>query len=106
MKQDAILKGARVYLSGPMDFVLSRKEEKQSGWRTRVREFLQQLGAIVYDPWAKPIIVGQNGYGKDYEYASHKRAEWTFESSKEGSKNSCRVMSVLLSHGSYQSPHG
>lgn len=86
MQHDHILKGARVYLSGPMDFVASRKEEKQGGWRTRVREFLKSFGAIVYDPWAKPIIVGQNGYGQDYEYSSKKRSEWTFNNDERGSR--------------------
>jgi hypothetical protein len=79
-----LLKGARVYLSGPMDFVASRSEEKRSGWRTRVRQFLKQFEAIVYDPWATPIIIGPDGYGKDYEYAGKKRAEWTFEDSESG----------------------
>lgn len=31
------LKGARAYLSGPMDFVADRATEKRSGWRVRVR---------------------------------------------------------------------
>jgi hypothetical protein len=30
-----LLQGARVYLSGPMDFVASRAAEKHSGWRNR-----------------------------------------------------------------------
>jgi hypothetical protein len=79
-----LLRGARIYLSGPMDFVASRTEEKRSGWRTRVRQFLKDFGAIVYDPWTTPIIIGPNGYGKDYEYAGKKRAEWTFEDSDSG----------------------
>lgn len=86
MDQGTLLKGARVYLSGPMDFVPSRKEEKKSGWRKRLRDFLQTLGAVVYDPWAKPIIVGQDGFGKNYEYANDKRLEWTFEDSEQGAK--------------------
>jgi hypothetical protein len=86
MEHAQILKGARVYLSGPMDFVASRAEEKQSGWRVRVRQFLQSFGAIVYDPWAKPLIVGQNGYGQDYEYSSKRRAEWHFADNDEGRK--------------------
>ena len=84
VESGSILRGARIYLSGPMDFVASRSEEKRVGWRTRVRQFLKQFGAIVYDPWAKPIIVGQDGYGKDYEYVSNKRAEWTFQQSEAG----------------------
>jgi hypothetical protein len=36
-----LLSGARVYLSGPMDFVASREEEKKFGWRARIGEFLR-----------------------------------------------------------------
>ena len=39
-----LLRGARVYLSGPMDFVASRAAEQQSGWRNRVSQFLQEMG--------------------------------------------------------------
>ena len=41
-----LLRGARVYLSGPMDFVASRAAEKQSGWRNRVSQVLQTMGAL------------------------------------------------------------
>lgn len=50
------LRNARVYPSGPMDFVTSRAEGKKSGWRVRVREFLCFFGATVFDPWSKPIV--------------------------------------------------
>jgi hypothetical protein len=30
-----LLDGARVYLSGPMDFVASREQEMKHGWRSR-----------------------------------------------------------------------
>ena len=40
-KKNGLLQGARVYLSGPMDFVASRAVEKQFGWRNRVSQFLQ-----------------------------------------------------------------
>ena len=33
MKKHNHLKGARVYLSGPMDFVASRATEKKFGWQ-------------------------------------------------------------------------
>ncbi len=86
-KQDtSILQGARIYLSGPMDFVLSRQEEKQSGWRSRIRQFLKPFNPIVYDPWSKPIIVGQDGYGQNYEYSNKARARWTFDDSKSGQR--------------------
>jgi len=34
--KNGLLRGARVYLSGPMDFVASRAAEKQFGWRNRM----------------------------------------------------------------------
>ncbi len=82
--EESILNGVRIYLSGPMDFVVSRNEEKQFGWRSRLRKFLSPFGAIVYDPWTKPVIVGQNGYAENYEYSNTKRAQWTFEDSDTG----------------------
>ena len=53
------LGGARVYLSGPMDFVASRADEKKLGWRNRVADFLREKGAIVFDPWFKPEAHGE-----------------------------------------------
>src|SRR5205814_2820767 len=47
MKQHHFLRGARVYLSGPMDFVASRADEKKLGWRNRIGDFLRAHGAIV-----------------------------------------------------------
>ena len=35
------LQGARVYLSGPMDFVASRATEKKFGWRNRVGDVIR-----------------------------------------------------------------
>jgi len=55
-RKHGLLQGARVYLSGPMDFVISRAAEKQFGWRNRVGEFLQALGVTVFDPWFKPDV--------------------------------------------------
>jgi hypothetical protein len=54
--EHGFLKNSRVYLSGPMDFVASRKEEKESGWRVRVGQFLRSYGATVFDPWEKPKV--------------------------------------------------
>jgi hypothetical protein len=39
--KQGLLHDARVYLSGPMDFVASRAVEKATGWRNRVGEFLR-----------------------------------------------------------------
>ncbi len=93
--KESILKGTRIYLSGPMDFVVSQDEEKQFGWRSRLRKFLKPFGAIVYDPWAKPIIVGQNGYAENYEYSSKKRAQWTFENSDLGQQRRAELCDLF-----------
>ena len=61
--KDGLLQGARVYLSGPMDFVASRAAEKQFGWRNRVSQFLQFAGVTVFDPWFKPDVRGLHEYG-------------------------------------------
>jgi hypothetical protein len=80
----SILKGTRIYLSGPMDFLLAREQDKQAGWRSRIRQFLKPFEAHVYDPWSKPVIVGQDNYGQNYEYSSKIRSQWTFENSEDG----------------------
>lgn len=81
------LDGARVYLSGPMDFVASRAEEKKSGWRVRVKEFLQSFGAVVFDPWSKPKVRGLHEYGKEDVATIKLREKWTFQSNKDGAKS-------------------
>src|SRR5258708_2282194 len=85
-QRDAILEGkgvlsdARVYLSGPMDFVASREDEKRNGWRTRVGEFMHdRFNTVVYDPWNKPTVMGMPEYGKEDEFSNKKRAKWTFD---------------------------
>lgn len=78
------LRGARVYLSGPMDFVASRADEKASGWRNRVGDFLRSLGAVVFDPWFKPSVRGLHQYGLEDINTIDVRENWTFESSKQG----------------------
>ena len=79
-----LLKDARVYLSGPMDFVADREEEKRSGWRTRVGQVLKALGVVVFDPWVKPEVRGVQGYGREDEKDSVARAGWTFADTKDG----------------------
>jgi hypothetical protein len=73
-----ILEGSRVYLSGPMDFVASRKMEKEHGWRARISRFLQKKGVVVFDPWEKPDIVGMPEYGKEGVSTTKIRDNWTF----------------------------
>jgi hypothetical protein len=72
------LKNSRVYLSGPMDFVASRKEEKESGWRVRIGQFLRSYGATVFDPWQKPSVRGLHEYGREDVATVKLREEWTF----------------------------
>jgi hypothetical protein len=79
-----LLRDARVYLSGPMDFVADREEEKRSGWRTRVGQILKALGVVVFDPWVKPEIRGVQGYGREDEKDSVARAGWSFADTKDG----------------------
>ena len=62
MKAHNFLRGARVYLSGPMDFVASRANEKKFGWRNRIGDFLRSYGAIVFDPWHKPVVRGLHAW--------------------------------------------
>lgn len=79
-----ILDRARVYLSGPMDFVKSRDDEKRFGWRTRVSQFLQHYGTTVFDPWNKPNVAGLPHYGKEDEFTTKVRQEWTYADNNEG----------------------
>src|SRR5215510_3683231 len=82
-----LLQGARVYLSGPMDFVASRAVEKQFGWRNRVSQFLQEMGVTVFDPWFKPDVRGLHEYGReDVKSGDRIRDEWTYASGTKGAK--------------------
>jgi hypothetical protein len=81
-----LLRGARVYLSGPMDFVADRADEKINGWRARVGNVLRDLGCIVFDPWNKPGVQGLHGYGQEGVDTDKDREKWTFENSPKGAK--------------------
>jgi hypothetical protein len=82
-----LLQGARVYLSGPMDFVASRPAEKQFGWRNRVSQFLQEMGVTVFDPWFKPDVRGLHEYGReDAKSGERIRKRWTFAPGKQGAQ--------------------
>lgn len=84
------MRGARVYLSGPMDFVASRIDEKKFGWRNRVGEFLRHLEATVFDPWFKPSVRGLEEYGLEDVNTIHSRDEWTFAAGQEGDETRAR----------------
>ena len=79
-----LLRGARVYLSGPMDFVASRADEKKSGWRNRVGDFLRYLEATVFDPWFKPAVRGFEEYGLEDLNTIGAREGWTFAPGEDG----------------------
>ncbi|MDO8955245.1 MAG: hypothetical protein Q7W38_00130 [Deltaproteobacteria bacterium] len=84
--KSGFLENIRVYLSGPMDFVASRAEEKKFGWRVRVGEFLRSYGATVFDPWNKPRVRGLHEYGKEDVATTKLREKWTFAPTKEGTR--------------------
>lgn len=86
-----LLSDARVYLSGPMDFVASRAAEKAGGWRTRVGQFLKKKGVTVFDPWEKPEARGLFEYGKEGETTTDKRKEWTYEAGEAGARKRAEV---------------
>ena len=82
-----MLRGARVYLSGPMDFVASRTAEKQFGWRNRVSQFLQGMGVTVFDPWFKPDVRGLHEYGReDAKSGERIKKRWTYVGGKRGAQ--------------------
>src|SRR6185295_19095122 len=82
-----LLRGARVYLSGPMDFVASRAAEKQFGWRNRMSQVLQEFGVTVFDPWFKPDVRGLHEYGReDVKSGERIKSRWTYESSRDGAR--------------------
>lgn len=86
-KQHDLLHGARVYLSGPMDFVASRAAEKQVGWRNRVGEFLEAMGVTLFDPWYKPGVRGLHEYGREDELSVARiRQQWTYASGRKGAE--------------------
>jgi hypothetical protein len=86
-KQDGLLQGARVYLSGPMDFVASRAAEKKFGWRNRVGEFLEAAGVTVFDPWFKPEVRGLHEYGREDAKSGERIKEvWTYRSGPKGAE--------------------
>jgi len=85
-QKDGYLNGARVYLSGPMDFVASRAEEKKNGWRIRVKKFLQSYGATVFDPWEKPKVRGLHEYGREDVFTTEVREKWAFDDGSNGAK--------------------
>lgn len=86
-----LLQGARVYLSGPMDFVASRDVEEKEGWRVRIGKVLREHGVVVFDPWNKPEARGLHGYGRETAESTRIREEWTFEDSPAGARTRAKL---------------
>ena len=85
-RKRGLLRDARVYLSGPMDFVASRADEKKHGWRHRVGDFLQRMGVIVFDPWFKPDVRGFHEYGREDVATTKSRDSWSFSPGARGAR--------------------
>jgi len=103
--RDGHLNNARVYLSGPMDFVASRSEERQSGWRVRVGEFLRSFGATVFDPWFKPKVRGFHEYGREDVATVQLREEWVFDPTSQGAQTRARCAHAFW-ETMHVAPHG
>lgn len=86
-----LLEGARVYLSGPMDFVASREDEMRFGWRQRVGAFLRRRGCVVFDPWEKPGVRGLYEYGREGLDTAKAREKWTFDASPDGARKRAKL---------------
>ncbi len=86
-----LLKGIRVYLSGPMDFVASRSLEMKYGWRSRVGEFLRREGCVVFDPWQKPEVRGLQEYGREGVDTTDVREGWTFRDTRAGARTRAKI---------------
>ncbi len=86
-----LLKGTRVYLSGPMDFVASRENEMKHGWRNRVGEFLHALGVVIFDPWNKPEVRDLHGYGREGIDTTKVKKDWTFEPTAHGAEARAKI---------------
>jgi hypothetical protein len=89
--EEGLLRDARVYLSGPMDFVASRAVEKATGWRVRVGQFLRKFGVTVFDPWDKPQIQGLHDYGQEGQGTTEVRANWTYKAGENGAADRAAV---------------
>jgi hypothetical protein len=81
-----LLDGARVYLSGPMDFVADREYEMKYGWRSRIGTILRSVGCVVFDPWQKPEVRGLNEYGREGVDTTRIREAWVFHDGARGAK--------------------
>jgi hypothetical protein len=90
----SLLRGSTVYLSGPMDFVMSRPDERNFGWRSRISDVLEAWDVRIFDPWFKPSVRNlERDYGLEDETSAAARAAWDFTPGKKGA----RIRSQLAS---------
>jgi hypothetical protein len=88
---NGLLRGSRVYLSGPMDFVASRSVEAKEGWRTRIGQVLRDFGTVVFDPWNKPKVRDLHGYGEETTESTRELEGWTFDDSPAGAQQRAKL---------------
>lgn len=86
VRSRGLLDGARVYLSGPMDFVADREYEMKYGWRSRVGTILRSMGCVVFDPWQKPQVRGLHEYGREGVDTTKVREAWRFDDGAKGAR--------------------
>jgi hypothetical protein len=67
-----------------MDFVASRADERNEGWRNRVSRFLTSFGTTVFDPWSKPLVRGFSKYGLQGGETRDFHGAWTFRRGPQG----------------------
>jgi len=83
-KRQESLAGARVYLSGPMDFVGSREKDREYGWRTRLSQVLKDLKVVVFNPWEKPLVRWFYEYGRETKHLKDIKKTWDFDPTRKG----------------------
>jgi len=91
----SLLQGSTVYLSGPMDFVMSRADESREGWRSRITDVLEAWGVRVFDPWFKPAVRNLSRYGIEDETSTEARKRWVFDDTAEGATTRSELASAF-----------
>lgn len=79
------LNNQRVYLAGAMD----RVADRGNGWRDNITPFLEDLGAIVFNPIKKPTTIGKED-AETHKYKQKLKQEMNYDELS-------RVMKVIRS---------